>query len=60
MIGLKLQIAAELYKVIRRLGGDNELLSTVGSYGDTLDDDDVLLLLRAWNRAHPPSQATRQ
>jgi hypothetical protein len=45
----KAQIAAELYKAIQFLDGDAALLATVGSYGDTLDDDDVLTLLRQWN-----------
>ncbi|MEJ0078947.1 MAG: hypothetical protein WDO17_26660 [Alphaproteobacteria bacterium] len=43
------QIATELYRAIRVLGGGAQLLSIVGSYGDTLHDDDVLTMLRAWN-----------
>ena len=46
---LKAQIAHELYRALQSLGADNELLSVVGSYGDTLDDDDVLALLKNWN-----------
>lgn len=42
------QIATELYRAIRVLGGGAHLLSIVGSYGDTLDDDEVLTMLRAW------------
>ncbi len=48
-MAMKSDIAREVYKAIKTLGGDRELLSTVGSYGDTLDDDDVLILLRRWN-----------
>jgi hypothetical protein len=43
------QIATELYRAIRLLGGNSHLLSIVGSYGDTADDDQVLAMLRAWN-----------
>ena len=46
------QIASELYKAIRHLGGGAHLLSIVGSYGDTLEDDEVLSQLRAWNDQH--------
>ncbi len=48
----KSKIASELYKAVRHIGGSGQLLSIVGSYGDTLDDDDVLALLRAWNDQH--------
>jgi hypothetical protein len=34
------------------LNGGGELLSIVGSYGDTLDDDDVLRQLQTWNTRH--------
>ncbi|RJR09334.1 hypothetical protein C4588_04980 [Candidatus Parcubacteria bacterium] len=49
MPNIKAQIANELYRAFQKLGADNELLATIGSYGDTLDDDDVLELLRSWN-----------
>lgn len=48
----KTKIASELYKAIRHIGGSGQLLSIVGSYGDTLDDADVLALLRQWNDRH--------
>ena len=60
MTDLKAQIAHELYRAFRILGADNELLSTVGSYGDTLDDDDVLSLLKSWNARALPVARTRQ
>ncbi len=53
----KTQIAHELYRAIKVTGGNGQLLSIVGSYGDTLDDDDVLALLRSWNRRNEASQA---
>jgi hypothetical protein len=42
-------IAAELYQAFARLDAPTELLSIIGSYGDTLDDKEILRLLRAWN-----------
>ena len=41
----------ELLTVIRNLGGKSDILGIVGSYGDTLEDDDVLHALRVWNEA---------
>jgi hypothetical protein len=52
MADLTTQIARELYRTLQILRADGELLATVGSYGDTLDDDDVLRLLRSWNDRH--------
>ena len=36
---LRAAIAQEIYTALVKLGADSELLSTVGSYGDTLTDD---------------------
>lgn len=47
---LTAEIAAELYKAIERLDAGSDLLSIIGSYGDTLSDQEVLDLLREWNR----------
>jgi len=44
------QIAGEIYTALDRLGADEELLAIGGSSGDTLDDADVLTMLRT-NRA---------
>ena len=60
MADLKAQIATELCRAFRALGADWELLSTVGSYGDTLDDEDVLALLRSWNAKVVPLSIVRQ
>jgi hypothetical protein len=49
---MKTKIASELYQAIKHLNGGGELLSIVGSYGDTLDDDDVLRQLQTWNVRH--------
>lgn len=49
MTDLKPKIAGELYKAIEALGGSTDLLAIVGSYGDTLDDQDVLDALISYN-----------
>jgi hypothetical protein len=46
---VKGQIIGELYVALERLGADEDLLAIVGSWGDTLDDEEVLLLLREHN-----------
>ena len=51
MSDLKTQIARELCRALRSLGADKELLSTVGSYGDTLDDDAVRGIAQDLERA---------
>jgi hypothetical protein len=38
---------------LERLGADEELLAIVGSWRDTLDDADVLRLLRDHNAGRP-------
>lgn len=48
---LNREIVQELYKSLVLLGADNGLLGTVGSWGDSLSDEDVLANLRAWNNA---------
>jgi hypothetical protein len=48
--GLMALIAHELYVALERLHVDQELLAVVGSWGDTLDDAEILALLRGYNR----------
>jgi hypothetical protein len=60
MVDLKAKIAHELYQAIKHIGGGAQLLSIVGSYGDTLDDDDVLRLLRVCNARVVPMGQARQ
>jgi hypothetical protein len=43
---LKAQIDSELYAALESLGADEELLAIVGSWRDTLDDAEVLSMLR--------------
>jgi hypothetical protein len=48
---LKAKIAREIYLVLEDLGADDHLLSIIGSWGDTLDDEEILAL--------PPTRTTR-
>jgi hypothetical protein len=46
---LKADIAHELYVALDRLGASEELLAVVGSWRDTLSDEDTLVMLREFN-----------
>ncbi len=50
---IKAQIADEIHQALEDLGAGPELLSVVGSWGDTLDDGNVLRLLRDYNAGRP-------
>src|SRR5579872_4419231 len=41
----------DLYQKLQELGANREFLAAVGSWGDTLDDEEVLALLEDWNAA---------
>jgi hypothetical protein len=43
------EIKAELRKAMELLGADRELLATLGSWQDTLDDAEILEKLKEWN-----------
>lgn len=43
------QVINEIYRAFVLLGAESDLLGTVGSWGDTLSEQDVLDGLRAWN-----------
>ena len=43
------QIRSEVYRAFEILGADASLLATIGSWGDTLDDEEILRLLTEWN-----------
>ena len=43
------QIRSEIYLAFEILGARRELLATIGSWGDTLDDGEVLTLLKKSN-----------
>ena len=42
-------IAHQIYIALERLGADLELLSVIGSWGDTLNEEQVLQYLIEWN-----------
>ena len=43
------ELAVEVYEAMRLLGAQSDLLSIIGSWKDTLDDDEILDMLRDWN-----------
>ncbi len=43
-------IIREIYRALETLGADLTLLGAIGSWGDTLEDEDVLAILEEWNR----------
>jgi hypothetical protein len=45
------EIVGELYRSLVLLGAESDLLGTVGSWGDSLPDEDVLANLQGWNEA---------
>jgi hypothetical protein len=45
------EIKSEIYRSLVLLGAESDLLSTVGSWGESLPDEDVLANLKAWNDA---------
>lgn len=51
-----IEIVQELQQVARALGAQSDLLSIVGSWGDTLDDADILKKLKSWNEKHRDSE----
>lgn len=53
MNNIKREIAHEIYIAAERLGASIDLLSILGSYGDSLDDEDVLSLLAEHNANLP-------
>jgi hypothetical protein len=56
---IKAQIAAEIHQALEDLGAGPELLAVIGSWGDTLDDGNVLRLLRDYNAGRPTLRSLR-
>ena len=48
---LNREIVNEICTALMLLGADSSLLGAVGSWGDSLPDEDVLANVRAWNNA---------
>jgi hypothetical protein len=45
------EIVSELYRTLVLLGAGSDLLGTIGSWGDSLPEGNVLSGLKAWNDA---------
>jgi len=54
LTAIQADIKNEISTALERLGADRFLLATVGSWGDTLSEEDVLDQLRTWNLGLPP------
>lgn len=46
----------EMYRAAERLGADRYLLASIGSWGDTLEDAEVLSDLREWTVGEAQAQ----
>lgn len=53
MTQTQLAIIKEVYVALEKLGAPPALLGAVGSWQDTVSDEDVLELLRDWNAGRP-------
>lgn len=49
--GIRGKIGRELYVAAEALGASPDLLAIIGSYGDTLSDEDVLSAMRLYNES---------
>jgi hypothetical protein len=49
MSQIDLQIINEIVRSLSLLGGKSDILGTVGSWKDTMPDEDILAGLKAWN-----------
>lgn len=47
---VRVRLASEFYTTLEQLSADPELLSVVGSWRDTLDDEEILEHLKSFNR----------
>jgi hypothetical protein len=50
---LATEIVHELGKTVAKLGAQSDLLCIIGSFRDTLDDEEVLDMLKDWNADKP-------
>jgi hypothetical protein len=53
---LEQQIRAEIYRAFAKHNADKRLLATIGSWRDTLEDAEVLDLLKVWNAGNLSEQ----
>jgi hypothetical protein len=42
-------IISQIYVAVERMGGNSELLALIGSWGDTLPDEEILECLQMYN-----------
>ena len=49
MTAVQRAIVEQLYDALQRLQAPPKLLGVINSWGDTLSDDHVLEMLKAWN-----------
>ena len=50
---IKNAIAMEIYEALQKFGARSDLLSIIGSYGNTMSDEWVLQNLHRWNNEEP-------
>ena len=46
----ELEIRKEIYRAIQKLGGKSDILAIIGSWGDSLTDEELLHELKMWNK----------
>lgn len=52
MIDTKQKFINKLYDVVQLLGGGSDILGIIGSFGDTLDDQECLDMITDWLKKH--------
>jgi hypothetical protein len=55
---IRRQIVEELFRAFEHLDADRQLLSIIGSIGDSMRDQDVLTMLRSWNARSDAANAS--
>jgi len=50
MTETQLKIISQIYKAFEKLGAESDILAMVGSWGDTLPDDEILEMFRQHNK----------
>lgn len=53
------QIIEQINVAISLLGGKSDILGTIASWGDTIDDNEVLESLKCWNESTAKEQSER-
>lgn len=51
------EVVSEIYKAMKHMGAESDLLGIVGSWGDSLPEANVLAMLRGWNEATERTQS---